>query len=84
MEASLNGVTTLKASILGYGGQGTTLAQELILAAAGTSEIGAGGILNGAVMTMLTGTLNTGDPTRPLAGRVPVTLIDGTTDTCYP
>jgi RHS repeat-associated protein len=71
-------------SVLGYGTQGTTLAQELVRAAAGTSELTSRGEL--ADRSGLDDSLNTelGDPTRPLAGRVPVTMTDGSTDYVTP
>jgi hypothetical protein len=77
-------VNTLAASILGYGGMGTTLAQEIVRAAAGTNEINGAGQLNDA--SGITSTLNTelGDPTRALPGRVPVTLVGGTVDYVTP
>ncbi len=79
-----NGVTTLSASILGYGGVGTTLSQELVRAAAGTGEVGRSGEL--VDQSALQASLNEelGDPTRPLKGRVPVTLVDGTVDYVTP
>jgi RHS repeat-associated protein len=81
---TFNGVTVLRASILGYGGLGTNLAQEIVLAAAGTSEVNGSGELND--MSGLEGTLDTdlGDPTRDLPGRVPVTLDDGSVDYVTP
>jgi hypothetical protein len=83
---TFNGVTTLGVSILGYGTQGTTLAQEIVRAAAGTNppEVNGRGQLND--MSGITSTLGTelGDPTRALPGRVPVTLSDGSTDYVTP
>jgi hypothetical protein len=75
---TFNGVATSSASILGYGGVVTTLSQELVRAAAGTTEINSRGELNDR--SGLDSTLSTelGDPTRALSGRVPVTMTNGT------
>jgi RHS repeat-associated protein len=76
--------TTLPASNLGYGSIGTTLPQEIVRAAGGTNEVDGSGQLND--MSGLVSTLSTelGDPTRPLAGRVPVALVGGAVDYVTP
>jgi hypothetical protein len=83
---TFNGVTTLAASILGYGGVGTSLAGELVRAAAGTGEINGLGGLTSSYESSLQSSLNQdqGDPTRNLPGRVPVTLSNGSTDYVTP
>ena len=78
---------TLPASILGYGSLGTTLSQEIVRAAAGTTAVDSSGEITNR--NVLNSVLNTelGDPTRDLPGRFPLTLEDGTdiyvTAECY-
>jgi RHS repeat-associated protein len=81
---TFNGAKTVRASILGYGGQGTTLSQELVRAAAGTGEVDAAGELvdDSALQDSLA--VELGDPTRQIPGRVPVTMADGSTDYVTP
>ncbi len=81
-----NGVTTLAASILGYGGVGTTLGREISRAAAGTREVNFFGGLTSSYENSLQSSLNQdqGDPTRNLPGRVPVTLTNGSVDYVTP
>ena len=75
---------TIRASILAYGSRGTTLAQEIVRAAAGTNEVDSAGELND--VSALNRTLDTdlGDATRALPGRI---QVDGTefyvTPECY-
>jgi hypothetical protein len=76
---TFSGVATSSASILGYGGQGTTLSQELVRAAAGTTEINSHGELSDRSGLDSTLDQELGDPTRALSGRVPVTMTNGTT-----
>jgi len=77
---TFNGVSTTGVSILSYGGVGTTIAQEIVLAARGVNppEVNSRGELTDR--SGLDATLSTelGDPTRNLSGRVPVTLTNGT------
>jgi hypothetical protein len=74
---TFNGVTVLAASILGYGGHGTTLSQELVRAAAGTGEVNSRGEL--VDKSGLNDTLDQelGDVSRALAGRVAVSTVGG-------
>jgi hypothetical protein len=74
----------MPASILGYEGVGTTLSQELVRAAAGTSELNRNGELNNTSGLDASLDAELGDPTRALAGRVPVTLVNGTVDYVTP
>jgi len=74
-----NGVTTLRASLLGYGSIGTTLTDELVRAAGGTSELNRNGELRDRSGLNSSLSENQGDPTRNISGRVPVTLTNGST-----
>lgn len=68
---TFNGTSYSGVSILGYGGYGTTLAQEIVRAAGGTTVVNGSGELND--MSGLNATLDTdlGDPTRDLPGASP-------------
>ena len=74
-------------SSLGYGTQGTTLAQEIWRSAGGATVGGqlevpsSNGRLNSSLQSTLNDVLDTelGDPTQYKAGRVPVTVVNPTT-----
>jgi hypothetical protein len=79
---TFNGVTVLPASNLRCGGQGTTLAQELVRAAAGTGEVNSRGEL--VDKSGLNDTLDQelGDVSRALPGRVAVNTAGGGVNLC--
>jgi RHS repeat-associated protein len=70
---TFGGTATLAASILGYGGVGTTLPQEIVRAAGGTNEINPSGQLND--MSGITSTMSQNQS----GGTIPVTLVGGST-----